>query len=282
MRIIFFGSGEFAIPTLERIVQSPALELVTVVTQPDRPAGRHHQLQSTPMTHAAQRLGVPHQTDWPTPELSAPLGIVVYFGRIIPQAVLNQFSHGVLNIHPSLLPAYRGPAPIKQALLNDEVVTGVTIMRLDAGLDTGPIVAQRSLPIANEDSNVTLEKKLAELGADLLITVLPAYLAGTVSLQPQLTKDASYAAPLTRADGLITPNLTPRQIWNMYRALQPWPGIYVEANGQRIKVLEMDWRNQQPVVVKLQPAGKRPMSVAEFKRGYPAVVFPNLLFSNLV
>lgn len=276
MKLIFFGSGDFAIPTLERLVQSNCAAISLVITQPDRPVGRHQTPQATPVKLAAHRLGLPVQTHLPA-TVQADLGVVVYFGAIIPAAWLRQFPLGLLNVHPSLLPAYRGPAPIKRALLDGQQRTGVTIIKLDRGIDTGPVLAQQTLPITLVDTNLTLEQKLSGLGADLMLQVLPRYLAGSLQPTPQSSSGASYAARMTRSDGQLFLSDSPKRLWNTYRALQPWPGVYCMVGTKRIKIVEMIWDDGRPRAVRVQPAGKPTMTVADFKRGYPTISFPPIL-----
>lgn len=279
MKLIFFGSGDFAAPVLTRLISEYGREQIVVVTQPDRPAGRHGQLQATPIKQLAQRLDLICQETLPTPEQiqTTDLGVVVDYGKIIPSRLFEQWPLGILNIHPSLLPRYRGPAPIQWALLQGEGVTGVSIMRIDRGVDTGPLLAQQTVDLVQFDTSIAIEKKLAEVGVDLLIKLLPQYIAGELLPQPQPVIGVSYAPRLTRLDGQLLPTDSIAQVWNKYRALQPWPGIYFEEAGKRIKITEMRLEQDRPVIVSVQPAGKRSMTLAAFKQGHHSDLFAHIL-----
>lgn len=279
MKLIFFGSGDFAVPVLTRLILEYGREQIVVVTQPDRPAGRHGQLQATSIKLLARTLDLICQDSLPTPEQiqTTDLGVVVDYGKIIPPRLFEQWPLGILNIHPSLLPRYRGPAPIQWALLQGEGVTGVSIMRIDRGVDTGPLLAQQTVDLVQSDTSIAVEKKLAEVGVDLLIKLLPQYIASQLLPQPQSAIGVSYAPRLTRLDGQLLPTDSIAQVWNKYRALQPWPGIYFEEAGKRIKITEMRLEQDRPVIVLVQPAGKRSMTLAAFKQGHHSDLFAHIL-----
>jgi methionyl-tRNA formyltransferase len=244
-RVLFFGTSEFAVPTLLALHHA-GYELPVVVTQPDRPTGRHLRLQPTPVRRAAEEQGL---TVW-TPEkvrrkefieqaraLAPDVIVVAAFGQILPEALLKIPSSGwAINVHASLLPKYRGAAPIQHAILNGETETGVTIMQMEPTLDTGPILAQRACPILPEDDAGTIEHKLAQLGADLLIETLRALERGTVIPQPQEHSLATYAPPITREDSFIRWDETACRIWCRVRALSPKPGAGFFYNGRWVKV----------------------------------------------
>ena len=191
-QIVFMGTPEFAVPPLQRLIEQ--YEVVAVVTQPDRPAGRNRQVQMSPVKQVALAAGIPvfqperlrrpeaieALRQWP-----ADVFVVAAFGQILPQVVLDMPTHGSLNIHASLLPRWRGAAPINAAIRAGDAESGITIMRMDAGLDTGPMLTQRAIPLAPDETAETLHDKLSALGADLLIETLPAYLRGEIPPQPQ-------------------------------------------------------------------------------------------------
>lgn len=242
-RIVFMGSPDFALATLQKLNLN--YSLVGVVTQPDRASGRGREIQPPPVKTLAQELGLPfiqpeklHQ-----PESMAQLHtwapdiiIVVAFGQILKQDVLNLPNFGCINIHASLLPRWRGAAPINAAILHGDRETGITIMKIDAGLDTGPILAQQSVPIQASETAGSLFKVLSELGADLLLETLPGYLAGKIKPHPQGDKGATYAGMLKKKDGEIDFSFPAIEIERKVRAFNPWPGTYFEWSEGRLKI----------------------------------------------
>lgn len=259
-RVLFFGTSEFAVPTLLAL-HDAGYELPVVVTQPDRPTGRHLRLQPTPVRRAAEEQGLTVCT----PEkvrrkefieqaraLAPDVIVVAAFGQILPEALLKIPSSGwAINVHASLLPKYRGAAPIQHAILNGETETGVTIMQMEPTLDTGPILAQRACPILPEDDAGTIEHKLAQLGADLLIETLRALERGTVIPQPQEHSLATYAPPITREDSFIRWDETASRIWCRVRAMSPKPGAGFFYNGRWVKV----WKCVPATETTHQPPG---------------------------
>jgi methionyl-tRNA formyltransferase len=233
LRVIFFGTAELACPTLSVLTQLSVCRVVGVVTQPDRPKGRNLIRQPSPV----KRLATLHQLPLLQPERArsqlffdqlAPLRpdliVVVAYGQVLPGPLLELPRFGCLNVHASLLPKYRGAAPIQWALLNDEPETGVTIMKMDEGLDTGDILIQQATPIAPEDDAQTLHDRLAAMGAELLAATLPNYVAGRIVTRKQPDAGVSYARKITREDGLLDWNRPARLLWNRVRAFVPWPG----------------------------------------------------------
>jgi len=297
-RIVFMGTPEFAVPALDALAD--AHQVVGVITQPDRPAGRGRRLAPSPVKQVALERGLslsqPHSLR--TPEAVAQLSawkpdviVVAAFGQILPQDVLGLPPHGCLNVHGSLLPHWRGAAPVAAAILAGDEVTGVTIMQMDAGLDTGPVLAQREETILPDDTQATLEERLAYLGAELLVETLSAYLAGNLLPRPQPEEGATYAGQLRKEDGLLDWSRPAVELDRQVRAFTPWPGAFTTWRGQRLKVLRVvplpEWHGDAPpgtvivladgVVVatgegalrleKVQLAGKRPMDIAPFLRG---------------
>ena len=242
-RTVFMGSPEFALPTLRLLAES--YPVVGVITQPDRPSGRGKVLTPPPVKQLALELGLPLiqpdrlrrpeamqvLRDW-QPELI----VVAAFGQILRQEVLDLPPYGCLNVHGSLLPRWRGAAPLQAAILNGDTETGITIMRMDAGVDTGPLLSQRSLPIRPDETAASLSSVMAELGARLLLETLPAYLAGSLQPQPQDETLATYAPMLQKEAGRLDFHLPAIQLERRVRAFNPWPSAYTFYQEQLLKV----------------------------------------------
>ena len=303
------GTPLFAVPVLEVLLED--YPVVGVVTQPDRPSGRHRRLQPSPVCQLARQRALPllQPTSLRDPAAQEALRawqpdviIVAAFGQLLPEAVLELPPAGCLNVHASLLPRWRGAAPIAAAILAGDTVTGVTIMKMDIGLDTGPILRQSSLAIDPHDTQQSLAERLSRLGADLLRSTLPDWLAGKITPQPQDEQLATYATPLNKAQGRIDWHLSAQTIARQVRACHPWPGAFTYWRGQPLRILRaaelpntghpssrvhaapellgepgtLVARPEGPAVVtgdglllllEVQPAGKRPMSAADFVRG---------------
>ncbi len=248
VRTVFFGSGTFALPALARLADEVSrgaalVDLAAVITAPPRPAGRRGELQPTPVALAAEARGIPVLTpvslrrDEVLSELGAlgaDLVVLADYGRLIPAALLDLPRHGALNLHPSLLPRHRGAAPVAATILAGDAVTGVTLMRMDEGLDTGPVLAQREVPLDGTEIAPDLEARLAVLAADLLVEMLPGWLAGTLEARSQPMDGATLTRPLRRADGLLDPERSAVELERQVRAFQPWPGSFLEAEGERL------------------------------------------------
>ena len=242
-RIVFMGSPDFALPTLRLLAAH--YRLAGVVTQPDKPAGRGRVLTSPPVKLLAQELGLPviQPVRLREPEALAQLQawqpdliVVAAFGQILRPAVLDLPRFGCLNIHASLLPRWRGAAPIQAAILHGDTETGVTIMRMDSGVDTGTVLSQRAIPISTDDTAGSLSIKLAVLGAQLLIDTLPGYLNGTILPQPQAQAQPTHAPMLKKEDGQLNFTQPAESLARRVRAFNPWPGTYILWEGQILKV----------------------------------------------
>jgi methionyl-tRNA formyltransferase len=242
-RAIFFGSPAFAVPFLETVAR--ATELVAVVSQPDRPAGRGKQLAEPAVKVAARALGAPilQPERVRTPEFEAELRafdadvfVVVAYGRILPQALLDVPRRGCWNVHGSLLPKLRGAAPIQWAIIRGERETGVAVMRMEAGLDTGPVAAVARVPIGDDDTTATLGPALAAAGAPLLERTLPAILDGSVALEPQDDARATLAPPLVKEDGRLRFDEPARAVSCRARGCDPWPGATALLDGEPLRV----------------------------------------------
>ncbi|MGD1148489.1 MAG: methionyl-tRNA formyltransferase [Thermoanaerobaculaceae bacterium] len=269
MRLVFFGTPEFAIPTLEAVVAA-GHEILLVVTRPDQPAGRHMHVTAPPVVDVARRLGLPLAQ----PEklgvdefvsrlraLAPDAAVVVAFGRMISPRVLRVPRHGFVNLHPSLLPRYRGPSPIESAILAGDAATGVTTMLLDEGMDTGPILLQRETPIGQRERSPELEARLARLGADLMAETLAGLAAETVVAKPQDDSAATVTVKLERRMGRVDWQLTARELSNRCRAFDPWPGLFTNFRGSRVKIHGLEVGEAPPgdeapgTVLDVSPAG---------------------------
>jgi methionyl-tRNA formyltransferase len=295
-RVVFMGSPDFAVPTLQVLHQ--AHNLAGVVTQPDRPAGRGRRLVEPPVKRLAVELNLPviQPERLRQPEAMAALRqwapdviVVAAFGQILRQEALTLAPHGCVNVHASLLPRHRGAAPVAAAILAGDSETGVTIMKMEIGLDTGPVLSQRAEAIRPDDTTGSLTERLAQVGADLLAATLPAYLAGQLSPLPQDDASATYARQLRKEDGLLDWTLPASDLERRVRAFQPWPGAYTYWQGQPLKVVRAhaDPGGMAPaghvveasgevgvgagagllVLDEVQPGGRKAMRTIDFARG---------------
>jgi len=238
------GSPEFAVPSLEALAEH--YRVAGVVTQPDRPSGRGKSLQPPAVKVAALRLGIPvsQPEKIRLPEAMTQLQawepdliVVAAFGQILRPAVLDLPHFGCINVHGSLLPRGRGAAPIQASILAGDQETGITIMKMDPGVDSGPILSQRTLPIAPDDTGGTLFEKMAPLGAQLLLETLPRYLGGELVPQPQSEEGATYAPMLKKEDGRLDFTRSAVELERRVRAMNPWPGAFLDWKGASLKVL---------------------------------------------
>jgi len=248
---VFMGTAPLAATILRALCAEPNVILRAIVTQPDKPKGRDLKLQPSMVKEVALAAGLPVLQPGRAREdgfvsqlrgLNPELIIVAAYGQILPPSILELPRWGCLNVHTSLLPKYRGAAPIQWAILDGLAETGVTIMKMDAGLDTGPMVSTARLPIHPDDTGATLHDRLAELGAKLLIDTLPAYAEGKVQPVPQPTEGVSYARKITKEDGLIDWSANATSIWNRVRALNPWPTAYTSLQAGSAPQMIKIWR----------------------------------------
>jgi len=299
LNLVFCGTPRFAVPTLEKLIES-GFRIDLVVTQPDRPQGRGLELFPSPVKESAQKLNLPltqpgkikNNEDFRAQltALKPDAIIVVGYGRLIPPWMLDLPPLGNINLHASLLPKYRGAAPIQWAIANGETITGATTMRLDTGLDTGDILLQRESPILPDDTSETLSPRLATLGADLVVETLHGLQQGSVHPRPQNPAHATLAPILKKEDGLMDFSRPAAEIVNRIRGFQPWPGAYTSFRGRNLHVwkakavqqslpptelhVEGDrllagcGRNTSLEFVELQLEGKKRMPARDFVNGY--------------
>jgi methionyl-tRNA formyltransferase len=245
VRTIFFGSGGFGRPTLDALVDAPGVEVVAVVSAPDRPAGRRQDLNPVPIAARARELGLrllqpprlrASDAMAEVASLDARLGVLADYGQIVPSAVLDLFPLGILNVHPSLLPRHRGASPIPATILAGDRETGVSLIRMDAGLDTGPLVAVERWPLRGDETAPNLEARAASAGGALVALTLRPWIAGKIRSEPQDEAAATPTRPLRREDGRLDPTRSATVLERQVRAYAPWPGSFVETEPGRLIV----------------------------------------------
>ena len=305
------GAADLSCASLEALARDGKFQIIAVVTHPDHPKGRGLKPQPSPVKSLALRLGLPvfqparirdEKFIVELRALQPDIIIVAAYGQILPPAILDLPRLGCLNVHTSLLPKYRGAAPIQWAIANGDTETGVTIMKMDEGLDTGDILVQRRIPIRPEDDSVTLHDRLACLGAELLIQTIPDYIAGKIRPVPQPAEGASYAPKIKKEDGHIDWNQPAQTILNRLRAFMPWPGAFTFLKAEpkphllkiwKVETVEQSGRaggilsaNRNGILVacgqnalrilELQREGGRRLNAGEFLAGYPLKAGENL------
>jgi methionyl-tRNA formyltransferase len=299
VRTVFLGSGSFGAPALRRLAAHPSVDIVGIVTAPVRPAGRGRVPTATPIAALAVEL-LPAPVLTPArlrdPEaieavlaLRPGLAVLADYGQIVPPVLLD-LPHGALNLHPSALPRWRGASPVPATILAGDAATAVTIIRMDAGLDTGPIVAEAPVSLAGDETAPDLEARLAILAADLLAESLDAWLAGALVARPQPPEGVTLTRPLRREDGRLDPSLPAAALERRVRAYLPWPGTFLDSEGERLAVTAASLAPSEPgdipgrlvlhgdrpalatadgrlVLDAVTPSGRRPMSGADYLRG---------------
>ena len=262
LKIIFIGTAELSCASFELLARDERFSIAAVVTQPDKPKGRELKLTPSPVKILAEQLNLPVLQPLKARDaqfiaslraLQPDLMAVVAYGQFLPQAILDVPPHGCLNVHTSILPKYRGAAPIQWAIADGNAETGVTIMRMDAGLDTGPMLAVRRTPILPADDSQTLHDRLARLGAELLVETIPDYVAGKITPQPQPAEGSTYAAKIKKEDGQIDWRRPAIQSLNRLRAFTPWPGAFAFLQTESKPYLLKIWKAE--VVEKSGAAG---------------------------
>lgn len=302
MRVVFFGTPQFAVPSLEQLIQS-AHDVVGVVTQPDRPRGRGQKVTDAPVKVTAVQHGLPvfQPARLRDPEVKetltrwAPeLGVVAAYGKILPENVLNLPRFGMINVHASLLPRYRGAAPVQRAVIDGMPETGVTIMRMVLDLDAGGMFAKVTRPIGSDETSDIVERDLAHLGASLLLHVIDDLAAGRAVEEPQNDSLSTYASKITKEEGLIDWTLAATDIHNRVRGLYPWPHAFSYLNGERLIVMRSHvapeptsadpgtivdvssgaisvatGHAERLAIDEVQPEGRRAMKVRDYLAGHP-------------
>ena len=305
MSLVFMGTPAYVVPVLDALVQA-GYQVGGVYTQPDRPTGRGRKAEAPPVKEYAlsKGLAVYQPSAWRSPEVFQELAdlepeaiVVAAYGRLLPPEVAHLPHRACLNVHPSLLPKYRGPSPVVSALLEGEAITGVTLMVVDEGVDSGPIVAQRTVEVEDHDTGGSLTRRLFEVGARLVVETLPTWLAGEIEPVPQDHSQATVTKRIAKEDGQLDWRKSEAHLWRQVRALYPWPGTYTFWRGRLLKVLEAslsgvegdgepghvlllgNGREPRLGVVagdgrvlelrRMQLEGRRPLGAAEFLQGHP-------------
>lgn len=306
MRLVFMGTPSFAVPVLDALVSAEDVQVVAVFTMPDRPRGRGRSPEMSPVkTYALERGLEVHQpaslrrerAQQELADLQPEVIVVAAYGNFLPSQVLHAPPHGCLNLHPSLLPRYRGPSPVASAILDGVTVTGVTLMLLDQGMDTGPIIMQREYPISSKETAEGLTFSLFQMGSRLLLENLASWMAGVLTSNPQDGSRATVTRKFERKDGLADWNLPAAVLERRRRAFTPWPGLYTTWQGRGLKLLDVAALTpptgpgfepglvvalpdrECPAAVatgdgllglkSLQLEGRRALTAAEFLRGQP-------------
>lgn len=299
MNIIFIGTPKFAIPTLQALINEPAFNVVLVITQPDKPVGRKQLLTQSPVKQLAQKNNItviqPEKIK-NTQDLirsQAPdLIVVAAYAQLIPQSILDIPKHGCINVHGSLLPKYRGSSCVQAAILNGDQESGVTIMQMEAGLDTGPILAQLNTKIDSAWTSEELYEKISLLGGELIVDTIKNFTQGNIKPVIQDNTKASLVKNIKKEDGEINANSSAQVVERFIRAMHSWPGAYISAGDLKVKIIEvskdiLDINCNKPgqlfeynkqlviqcnpkalIISKIQPAGKKPMTGKEFINGY--------------
>ncbi|MBI4283770.1 MAG: methionyl-tRNA formyltransferase [Chloroflexi bacterium] len=301
MRVVFMGTPEFAVPPLEHLMLN-RYQVVAVYTQPDKTAGRGRALVASPVKKTALdwQLPVVQPVSFKDAEAVGQLAdfhpdviVVAAFGQILPRSVLALPAHGCINLHPSLLPKFRGASPIASAILAGSEFTGVSVMMMERGLDSGPVLARAQVAISDRDTTGSLTARLSRLAAPLLLEVLPGWMRKELIPRPQDESEATYCRAITKEEGEIDWHLSAVDIWRRVRAFQPWPGCYTRWQGRQLKIIEaMPLAGEKAFevgqvvalhregavfgvntedgilgILSVQMEGKRAMSAAEFLRG---------------
>ncbi|MDP3900131.1 MAG: methionyl-tRNA formyltransferase [bacterium] len=301
-QIIFIGTPDFSVPTLQALINDERFNVAAVVTAPDAKVGRKQILTPPPVKVAAGKNNIPvlqpaslkadKRLSVFISELNPDIIITIAYGQILPRQILDLPKHGCLNLHASLLPKYRGASPIQSAVAAGDAETGVTLMKMDAGCDTGPIIAQEKINLKNDETGESLHDRLSQLSAEVIIKYLEDYLLGKLRSRAQNESTATKAAKLTRASGKINWNKSAAEIERLTRAYYPWPGAWFFYNNKKLKIIKVDNQvlnaneneigtlfiyNKQLaaqcgqnalIINKLQPEGKKVMSGEEFLKGH--------------
>ncbi len=292
IKTVFFGTHKFATIILQGLLDNPLFDVDLVITQPDRPVGRKKELTPPPVKVLAEQHNIPIEQPASLKNYEvkdAELFIVAQYGLLIPESIINTPTYGTINVHTSLLPKYRGASPIQSALIAGETTTGVTIMQMDVGMDSGDIILQREIDILPDETYLELDERMAHIGVELLNESMPQYISGELKPQKQNESQVTLCSKLSRDDGKVDWNKTTQKIYNQYRGLTPWPGIWTTWEDKRLKllnikpgsnklnpglvhikngILSIGTTDGSVDIFELQLEGKPPMDVETFINGY--------------
>lgn len=302
IKTVFIGTPDFGLEALKRLIQDDSFDVELVITQPDKKVGRKQILTPPPIKVEALKNNIKvlqpnriSEIESEIKKINPDIAVVIAYGQIIPESILDIPKHGFVNVHGSLLPKYRGAACVQAPILNGDEETGVTIMKMNAGLDTGPILAQTKIQLASEETTGLLFEKLSQLGADFLLPTLKDYITGKIKEVPQIEEDASYVGQLKKQDGEINWNKPAIEIERFVRAMNPWPSAFAQVKSEKLKVksikiieveiieinkykvgeffihdkkLAVQAGKDALIIKKIQPEGKKPMSGEDFIKGY--------------
>lgn len=300
------GTPLFAVPALKALISDTGLEITAIVTQPDKPTGRGQNASQSPVKKVAMENNLPVLTPITVKNnlefieqlknIQPDVIVVVAYGKILPQTILDIPKFGIVNVHASLLPKYRGASPISAAILNGDATTGITLMKMDQAMDTGAILAtSEEIAIEKEDTTTTLSDKLSDIGADLLIEYLPKYLVGEIIPRPQNEMEATYVETIQKSDGKINWQEPAETVGRKIRGYSPWPGSFTNFNGKLLKILQAEilpeslaapgtvWQTSDKYpsvttskgslkIIRLQLEGKSATSGKDFLLGYPTFI----------
>ena len=289
MRVVFFGSPDYALPTLRALLEAPDVDLVAVVTQPDRPRGRSGSAAPTAVAHLAREAGLAVLTPQrirreQTAEIAAlepDVGVLAASAHILPSHLIEAFPHGVLNVHASLLPRYRGASPVAAAILAGDAEAGASIMAIVRELDAGPLLGTAATPIGPFDTTATLTERIAELGAQRMLELLGPWVAGAIEAAPQDQAAVTYAPLLTKDDGVLDWSLPATDLWRRVRAFQPWPLATTRYRGAPLTILEA-WPVPAPAAPVAGPVAAAPGTVCESDRAALTELLPGRLARAVV
>lgn len=292
IKVIFFGTDDISVPTLQALIKSPKYDVVGVVTKPDSARGRGHKIESPEAALIARehqiKLFQPTKLKEIIPDIAAlhaDVGALVSYGRIIPQALIDIFPHGIVNFHPSMLPVYRGPSPIETAIMNGDRFTGLTLMSVEKDMDAGPVYYQERVAIGSDDTASELRQRFGQRGAELFIDKLDQIASGVIEGLPQDDELAIYCHMITKADGMLDPaTMTARECYNRWRALASWPKCRINFGGQQVILAEAkpldnfagdDWPDVIPcangsalqIIKVVSPKSGKTMKASDYLRG---------------
>ena len=278
IKIVFFGTPDYVLPITESLYKTFKLPnkeygLIAVVTQPPKPAGRGNKLEYSAVDEWAHKHNIQIVFDLDKiPE--ADLGVVASFGKIIPKSVIDKFKFGILNIHPSELPKYRGSSPIQKQFLNNEKQTAITVIKMDEKMDHGQIVSQTKVNISENENAEELRNRLFYQSADIVSDLIPSFIKGKIKLREQNHEEATFTKMITKQDGFVESILItkdPERLLSLLKAMYPWPGVWTLVDGKRLKIISAHKENEKLIIDRVQLEGKNEVEWNQFRSAYPQI-----------